>query len=159
MLKIGVNSLTEQPAISTAVQLVSEAAQLFRNALETEERGLGSEHPKTATTLDLYARLVQSRGDLAAARPLFERALAIREKVCGPEHSDTAISLWCLADLLREEGNFDAARRLCERALAIDEKEKEGQTIPTWRPPFTLSPACSWPRASLQRPSRFNGAR
>jgi hypothetical protein len=57
------------------------------------DKGLGPDHPHTATSLNNLAGLLRAQGDLAGARPLFERALAICEKGLGPDHPDTATSL------------------------------------------------------------------
>ncbi len=84
---------------------------------------LGPEHPDTAASLNILARLLWDEDNFAGARPLLERALAIREKVLGPEHPDTAISLNDLASLLQAQGDLAGARRpRLERALAIREK-------------------------------------
>jgi class 3 adenylate cyclase/tetratricopeptide (TPR) repeat protein len=100
----------------------SGARPLYERALAIREKVFGSEHPDTATSLNILARLLREQGDLAGARPLMERALAIREKVLEPEHPDTATSLNTLARLLHAQGNLARARPLAERALAIREK-------------------------------------
>jgi tetratricopeptide (TPR) repeat protein len=100
----------------------SQAAPLLRDVLAISEKALGPEHPKTATSLNNLAYLLQEQGDLAGARPLHERALAIREKARGPEHPDTAMSLNNLANVLLDHGDFAGSRPLFERALAIREK-------------------------------------
>jgi tetratricopeptide (TPR) repeat protein len=100
----------------------SAARSLFERALAIRVTALGSEHPKTAQSLDSLARLLHDQGDLAAAQPLAERALAIRETALGLEHPDTARSLSTFAGLLLARGDLTGARLLFERALAIREK-------------------------------------
>jgi tetratricopeptide (TPR) repeat protein len=100
----------------------SQAAPLFHDALAMREKGLGPEHPDTATSLNNLALLFQDQGNYVQARLLHERALAIQLKALGPQHPQTASSLHNLACLLHNQGNFAQARLLQERALAIQEK-------------------------------------
>ena len=56
------------------------ARPLYERALGICEKVLGPEHPKTATTLNNLAVLLQAQGDLAGARPLLRaRAGDLRE--------------------------------------------------------------------------------
>jgi tetratricopeptide (TPR) repeat protein len=100
----------------------STAKPLYARALEIRETVLGSDHPRTAASLNHLAALLSEQNDFAGARPLYERALAIWEKALGPEHADTASSLNNLAILLSNQGDLAAARPLQERALEIWEK-------------------------------------
>jgi tetratricopeptide (TPR) repeat protein len=58
----------------------SAARPLFERALAIRERVLSAEHPRTATSLNDLAVLLQDQGDLSAARRLFERTLAITRR-------------------------------------------------------------------------------
>jgi tetratricopeptide (TPR) repeat protein len=106
----------------SALTAYAHARALYERALAINEKMLGPEHPRTATSLNSLAGLLRDQGDLAGARPLYERALAINENVLGPEHPRTATSLGNLASLLHDQGDLAGARPLHERALAIYEK-------------------------------------
>jgi hypothetical protein len=109
----------------TPVELsAAERARAHRAELErvvaVREEALGPEHPDTASSLDLLAELLYSRGDLAEARALYERVLSIREKALGPDDAITAKSLNDLALLCRALGDHAVAgarRRLRPRRL------------------------------------------
>jgi tetratricopeptide (TPR) repeat protein len=116
------NLLTSVAGYFRARAAYSQAAQLLRDALAMDEKGLGPEHPGTATSLNNLAILLGEQGDYPGARPLFERALAIREKVLGPEHPAIAEGLNNLAVLVKRQGDLAGARLLYDRAVAIKEK-------------------------------------
>jgi hypothetical protein len=63
------------------------------------EKILGSEHPKTATSLYNLGYFFHTQGDFVGARPYYGRALAIQEKVLGLEHPNTIATLNRLASL------------------------------------------------------------
>ena len=80
----------------------------FERALTMREHVLGSDHVRTAISLNHLALLLRDQGDPVAARPLFERALAIRERVLGANHPDTAATTRALAELAAEDGEAAA---------------------------------------------------
>jgi hypothetical protein len=61
---------------------------------------LGKEHPRTLTSANNLAVVLQTRGDYKAAQKHLRRALKGREKVLGKEHSDALSSVWCFAELM-----------------------------------------------------------
>ncbi|MFM7640403.1 MAG: tetratricopeptide repeat protein, partial [Cyanobium sp.] len=95
----------------------AEVIPLQIQELAWAERGLGPEHPDTATSLNNLAALYNSQGAYAKAEPLYLRALAIREKAQGPDHPDTATSLNNLAGLYESQGAYAKAEPLLLRAL------------------------------------------
>lgn len=100
----------------------AEAKARAAEALALAEQALGPEHPDTADSLNNLAALLQTLGDLPAARPIYERSLAIYGKTLAPNHPDTATALNNLALLLQAMGDLPAARSIYERALAIYEQ-------------------------------------
>jgi tetratricopeptide (TPR) repeat protein/transcriptional regulator with XRE-family HTH domain len=90
----------------------------LERALNIRESAEGSDHPRTAASLNNLARLLSDQGELAAARLLFERALTIRERVLGPHHPDTVEGLDDLGMLLWTQGEVAAAVATHQRALA-----------------------------------------
>jgi tetratricopeptide (TPR) repeat protein len=121
MAEVPVSYLLNQLAAYRYVALGAYvlARPLYERALKLREEVLGPEHPATGISLNNFADLLASQGDLAAAQPLYQRALEINEKILGSEHPDTATSLNNLAVLLRLMGDLPAARPLFERSLAI----------------------------------------
>ena len=118
--------------------------EALRSALATCEKGLGPDHPDTATSLTNLARLLPARGDLAGSVLLHCRALAIREKALGPNHSDTATTLDNLARLLRRLGSLAEAAPLTRRALATRVKSL-GADHPDTATGFRTLPRASSP--------------
>jgi len=100
----------------------ADAEPLIRQALASDEKALGPNHPNVAIRLNNLAVLLYSEGNYAAAEPLYRRALAIDEKALGPDHPDVARDLNNLAALLEAKGDYAGAEPLMRRALAIDEK-------------------------------------
>ena len=98
------------------------AEPLYRQALATDEKALGPDHPYVASDLEGLAWLLQAKGDYAGAEPLMRRGLAIAEKAVGPDHPGVATSLNNLAGVLFFKGDYAGAEPLFRRALAIDEK-------------------------------------
>ncbi|CAM9212844.1 unnamed protein product, partial [Ectocarpus sp. 8 AP-2014] len=98
-----------------------EAEPLYIRSLAIDEKVYGPDHPKVATSLNDWARLLESQGKYDEAEPLYERSQSIRETVLGPEHPDVAQSLNNRAGLLTSQGKHDEAEALYRRSLAIDE--------------------------------------
>ena len=71
---------------------------------------------------DRARRLIQSRGDYAAARPLMQRALEIKEKKLPADHPDVGNGMNSLGYVLTKLGDYAAAEPLLERSLALLEK-------------------------------------
>ena len=81
-----------QPAGASCLQTLGDAAgalPLYRRALESRERVLGPEHPKTLTSVNDLAVCIYALGDAAGALPLYRRVLESQERVLGPEHPTT----------------------------------------------------------------------
>ena len=70
-----------------------------------------------------------------------------------------AIDLNNLAGLLQATNRLAEAEPLYRRALARSTRRASGRTIPTWRPPSTISRSCSKPPTASPRPSRSFAAR
>jgi tetratricopeptide (TPR) repeat protein len=98
----------------------ARARRCFERALALYEKILGSEHPRTARTLNSLGLHFQAEGNYVEAKRLSERALAIYRKNYGDEHPDTA---WALNSLGRMYQNVLAeALSHCKKALEIREK-------------------------------------
>ncbi len=71
-----------------------------------------------AWLLDRAAGYLQTRGELAPARPLFERARDLRCSLLGEDHPDTLQTANRLSFNLSELGRYEQARQLGEDTLA-----------------------------------------
>ena len=95
---------------------------LMPRAIALAERRLGPDHCRLAPMLTVYAGLLLSQKDYAAARPLYERARAIDERTDGPEAAHLGFVLTGLCELETLTGEYRTARADCERAIAIRER-------------------------------------
>ena len=68
----------------------ADAERLYKRALATQEKALGSDHQDFAQSLHNLAIVYKEQGKYADAEPLYKRSLAIREKALGPDHPDVA---------------------------------------------------------------------
>lgn len=100
----------------------TEAESLYKQALQTQEKTLGAEHPNIAQSLNRLALIYRAQGRYHKAEPLYKQALAIREKALGTEHPNLAVSLNNLGLLYEKQGKYTEAEALYQRALAILEK-------------------------------------
>jgi|SRR5579871_1141359 len=98
------------------------AEPLLVQALEINEKVLGTEHPDTMTSLNNLAVLYKTQHRYEKAEPLYIRTLEIRERALGVEHPNTALSLNNLAVLYDDQGLHEKAEPLLIRALEINEK-------------------------------------
>jgi len=116
------NALNQQVVKLYQQGRYSDAITVAEKALAINEKVLGAEHPKVATSLNNLAMLYYYLGEYARSKPLYLRALAIREKTLGAEHPKVALSLNNLAMLYYYLGDYARAEPLLKRALAIREK-------------------------------------
>jgi tetratricopeptide (TPR) repeat protein len=118
----------------------ADARARTERILPTQEKALGSDHPRVAATLVLLANVLAITGEPTAARPLYDRALAIHEKALGPEHAQVAEVLWRLGELdLTAKRPAEALPRL-ERAVALF-TANAGTQIGEYRAHFSLARA------------------
>src|SRR5713226_4306581 len=94
-----------------------EAATLYKQALEIQEKTLGPESPEVAVTLSSLAVLYQDQSANAEAEPLYRRSIAIWEQQPGTD-TLVATSLSNLAALYHDERKDEQAVPLYNRALA-----------------------------------------
>jgi tetratricopeptide repeat protein len=66
-------------------------AKWVKSPLALTENALGSEHPKTATSLQGLALVYWKQRRYSEAEQLFQRTLAIFERMLGQNHLDTQI--------------------------------------------------------------------
>jgi len=66
--------------VQFAMRRPDKTEELYKRALEINEKALGAEHPKVASSIFLLADFYQLNGDFKKAEPLYKRLVAIREK-------------------------------------------------------------------------------
>ena len=96
--------------------------RIATEALETQRRIVGEEHPDAVNTLHNLAVFYVNEGRNADAEPLATRALEIRRRVLGLEHADTTRSVSNLGRLYLNLGRYDQAEPLLRTALTGFEK-------------------------------------
>jgi tetratricopeptide (TPR) repeat protein len=99
-----------------------EAIELFKQALEIDEKTIGKEHPHYATRLNNLANVYQLQGKYEEAIELFKQALEIDKKTIGKEHPHYATRLNNLANVYKLQDKYEEAIKLLKQALEIDKK-------------------------------------
>jgi len=117
------DAFPDQPEIETALRnmigntyyalgLFDRAEEQFLAAGEVGRRAFGEEAPETLGFLCNYARVLASRGELAAAETLHRQVLEARKRTLGRENRDTILSMYNLACVLMNQGNLPQAETL-----------------------------------------------
>jgi len=96
---------------------ISNAEEMYRRALEWDEKSMGPEHPSTLTSVSYLARVLQDQRKYEAAEEMYRRALEGYEKVSGLEHFLTLASVSNLAWVLQDQRKYEAAEEMYRRAL------------------------------------------
>jgi CHAT domain-containing protein/tetratricopeptide (TPR) repeat protein len=99
-----------------------EAEQLFRRALERQERALGKDHPDTLGTVNNLAVLCQMQDRHAEAALHLQRALKGYERAFGKDHPTTLSIVSNLAILHLDQDQYAEAEPLAHRVLEAREK-------------------------------------
>jgi serine/threonine protein kinase len=76
------------------------------------------------------ARMLQVKGDFAAADPLLRHSLEIYRKLRGPEHADVASVLGELGNLQQASGNFKAAEKTYNDSLHMYQRLEAAHEVP-----------------------------
>ena len=99
----------------------AEAEPLYKEALVTEERILGSDPPEIIPLLNALADLYHVQGRDREAEPVSRRALALGERMLPSKDLTVAATLNTLADIYRSTYRYVSAEPLYRRALTIME--------------------------------------
>jgi tetratricopeptide (TPR) repeat protein len=95
---------------------------LMCRSLDVRNQSLGSEHPKTLSSMNNLGVLLSDKGDYDGAEALYRRVFAGYKKVLGADHPDTLASMNNLGVLLSDKGDYDGAEVLYRRVFAGYEK-------------------------------------
>jgi len=96
---------------------LTEAEEMYRRALEEEEKALSIDHISTLATVNKLGNLYIIQGKLIEAEEMFQRALVGNEKVLGPSHSSTLEIAQTLGSFYEQLNKLDDAERLFRRAM------------------------------------------
>jgi tetratricopeptide (TPR) repeat protein/outer membrane biosynthesis protein TonB len=107
---------------------LSEAEELFRRALDVNERALGPEHLGLVPALKALGTTRVLLGKPHDAEPLLTRALAISERHLGEDHPDLVILLNDLTRLYLKQAAHAFAEPLLQRLLEM--KRSKGEDHP-----------------------------
>ena len=97
---------------------LTDGAKLAREALETQQRVLGPEHPDTLQSMMVVGSILLSEGKLSDAEALQRETLASRRRILGSDHLDTLWSILRLSHTLAMRGELKEAQELSREALA-----------------------------------------
>jgi rare lipoprotein A (peptidoglycan hydrolase)/tetratricopeptide (TPR) repeat protein len=97
----------------------SEAELCYRQLLAQRERGLGLDHPLTASAERQLADCLREQGRYAAAEPYYRRALSGMIRAAGDNHPAVADILDEYAVCLLRQGHAVEARGLARQSLVI----------------------------------------
>ena len=96
--------------------------KLNMQALEIDERLLGSANPAAAQELNNLGAIEMNRGNYPASEAYYRRALAITEAWYGTDHPETAANMTALAQPLTFDKQAAEAQSLLEHALEIQKR-------------------------------------
>jgi tetratricopeptide (TPR) repeat protein len=99
----------------------TESEQLFRTAIEVEERLHGRDDLRTAILIGNLALLLQETGRFEEAERCYREVIATKATALGRDDPELASSLTNLADLLRMTGRSSEAEPLLREAIRIKE--------------------------------------
>jgi len=94
----------------------SEAALLYKRALEIREKAFGPDHPQVASSLNKLAEVSRVQGEYAEAESLYKRAGVILEKAFGQHHPRVAAVLKNMAECRKSLAKKDEAGKFEARA-------------------------------------------
>jgi tetratricopeptide (TPR) repeat protein len=115
-------SLRDQAAALTHTPHTEQAERLLRRVLETTERVLGPDHPRTAMATGAVGHYLVTHRRAEEGVPLLTRAIALEEQALGRDSATLSDPLNTLAEALESLGRHAEARPPRERALALDLK-------------------------------------
>lgn len=117
--------------LGTALQSLGSlrrARELLEQALASDLKNLGEDHPSVATRRFNLAMIMEDSDDYDAARRVFAQALATEERSLGLDHPSTSYTRAKLAGCLARLGRAEDARIQAKRALKAVSTQPAGST-------------------------------
>jgi non-specific serine/threonine protein kinase/serine/threonine-protein kinase len=125
--------LTTMGTVYLGLGLYDQAEPLLREALETQRRELGSEHPDTLRSAVEMGRLLHATLRDRESEAVLAETLEIQKRVLGPEHPDTLRTTGDLARAYWGEDRSKEAEALYRELLAIQKRVLGPENIETLR--------------------------
>ena len=98
---------------------LDEAFELYREALEVQQRLLGPDDPLVAMSFNHMGNVKIEQNDLVAAAQYVTQSYDLRKRVLGERHPKVAASINNLAAIALKQGQPERALEHAERALTI----------------------------------------
>ena len=108
--------------VYTNLGLYRGAEPLLRQAVDTDRRTLGNDHPQTLTALNQLANLYWFQDRYSEAEPLYLEVIEARRRVLGEEHPDTLRVRTDLASNYTLQKRFAEAERLDNATLEVQQR-------------------------------------
>jgi tetratricopeptide (TPR) repeat protein len=114
--------LSNLASLYGAVGRFTDAADVYKRALEVSEKVFGKENPQTASALVDLAGAYASQEKYGEAEPLATQALQIYEKTTGKDSPQVAAVLNNLGNIRAAQGKYEEAEALFRQALEMYQK-------------------------------------
>src|SRR5271166_2837341 len=98
---------------------VSVAVPLAQQAVALAKSSFGPKDPRTLTSMNNLAEVLEDQGRYGEAEPLLRETLQLRREVLGPRHPDTLTSTNNLALVLADQGRYGEAEPLYRETLQL----------------------------------------
>jgi eukaryotic-like serine/threonine-protein kinase len=95
----------------------ADAEKMLRETIDSEQRGLGPEHPTTLTAKRFLAFALESEGRYDEAEKIQRGVLDEMRRTLGPEHTETLLAMNEMANIAQDKGNLPEAERLYREAM------------------------------------------
>jgi len=102
--------------------LFPPAHTLLEQALEIQQRVVGTRNAETLRTMTLLGGLLSDEGHYTEAEKLQSVTLESKEKLLGPQNKETLLAAWWLATTLNSEGKYSEAEKLFRQTLALQRR-------------------------------------
>ena len=114
--------LATMGAVYNSLGLFAQAAPLLEDAVETQRRVLGPEHPATLRSLMSLVTAHLGAGSYPEAERVARETLAICNRELGPERTETLGTMNNLANVLYARGSYDEAEALWGESLVVQRR-------------------------------------
>ncbi|MDQ2746781.1 MAG: tetratricopeptide repeat protein [Acidobacteriota bacterium] len=102
-----------------------EALELSTEAVEIDEKILGTNHAEYAVDLNNLATIYYMLGNYNEVEKLLNKSLEIFKKSVGITHPEYIQSLGNLAEIYHHQGKYDESVKLYEETMEVDRKNKD----------------------------------
>jgi len=111
--------LGQVEAASCTAGREEEALRLCEQVMKMAEKEFGTDHPKTASVLEVYGKILWQLKRLDEAERVVRRAVNIYERAYGSDHIRVASTLLELSHVYAFQGRLTEAKILFRHTLAV----------------------------------------